>query len=203
MLIRLAALAAAFAAVSLPMRAESATATFSLADGRTLVASYSILDVLASRKVALQGKPARMKLFEKTGTLALDASADSITITPSGTAEGKVIGGIGTAEMAGSVTLVYESADAAGGKRVRTTASSDAATYDGTEEILYLQRRVKVQIEDPTLFEGPGELTGDEAMIRLGTRLGPDDVRFRISSADGVSSIRATPAAKQEKKPAK
>lgn len=201
MLIRFLALAA-LTAVCLPAKAAAATATFNLADGRTLVASYSVLNVLASRKVVLQGKPARMKLFEKTGVLAFDASADTITINPSGAADGKAISGIGTAELSGSVALVYESSDA-GGKRVRTTASSDAATYNGAEEAVYLKGSVKVRIEDPALFEGPGEMTGDEAMVRLGAKLGPEDVRFRISSSEGVSTIRATPAPKQEKNPAK
>jgi len=58
---------------------------------------------------------------------------------------------------------------------------------------------VRIEDENPALFEGPAILTGDEATINLKSSLGSEEVRFRIKSEPpGVSTIQAVPKSKGE-----
>lgn len=181
--------------------AIAATSTSKLSDGRTLVVSASAIDGIGpgSTKLVLTGK-AHVKMFEKSGGASVDASADKIVAMLGASAVGSMSGGIKSAELTGSPRVVYEIPDPQTGRPVRTVATSNSASYDGATETLTLRGNVKITNENPLLFQGPAEMTGDLATISLSNKLGPEDTRFSISSSPGVSTITATPKPKEATK---
>ncbi len=186
--------------------ALAATTTSRLGDGRTLVVSAAVIDGIgiSSTKLVLTGK-AHVKLFDKAAGSTLDASADKIVVLIGAASKDrtKAISSIRSAELVGSPQIVHETKDPDTGRQMKTTATSTTVSYDGSTETVYLKGSVKITNENPSLFDGPAEMTGDEASIRVSSNLGPEDTRFRISSSPGVSTIIATPKSKKETQPKK
>lgn len=181
----------------------AATSTARFADGRTLVVSAARIDGIgpSSTTLVLSGT-ARVKLFDPAAGSMMDASAEKIVVVLGGSTQGQagVVGGVLKAELTGSPSLLYEATDPDTRQKTKTTASSSTATFDGTNQTVQLKGNVRITNENPAIFEGPAEMTGDEATLRLGAKLGPDEVRFRISSAPGESTMVATPKSNTDNK---
>lgn len=165
--------------------------------GNTIVISAVEIEGIGSTKLVLKGK-AHVKSFDKTTNTTLDAAADKIVVMLLTATDG-ARNIIKAAELTGSPKIVYTSIDSSTGKPVTTTATSTTATYDGVQQVAFLKGNVRIENENPALFEGPAVLTGDEATINLKSSLGSEEVRFRIKSEPpGVSTIQAVPKSKVE-----
>jgi len=193
----LAALAAVAMFTPAALARTVSSGTFKTADGGTIAIQCVEIEGIGTDRIVLRDS-ARTKLFDKAGALVFDAQADKIIVTfftNAGKNTEKANAMIvKSAELVGSPKIVYTSKDATTGVVMTTTATSRAATFDGTEQAAYLTGDVKIVNENPALFEGPAVMTGDEAMVNLKSPLGPDDVRFRIrSNPPGLSKIQASP----------
>lgn len=200
---RLTAVLAVLVIASVAAAAQApSTATVTLKDGRTLVLSYDAMDGIGTQKIVLVGTPARVKIFDKVKNSAMDACASKIVVTLFGKSDVKTTSSIKGVDMTGSPVVIHERKDPATKENVKITATGNEATYDGATDTVHFKGNVKITNEDPAMFDGPAEITGGDAWINLG-KVGPDDVRFRISTSPGVSTITATPKSKEETKPNK
>jgi len=158
------------------------------------------ISILTSR-VILNGS-ARVRSQDKIKKTSFDASAKKITADffPAENSGPKLSGvsAVKSAVMDGPVKIVYTEQDA-NGNTVKTTAMADSATYDGAEQKAYLLGNVRIVNEDPTQFEEPSVMTGDRGMINLKPNLGPEEVRYKIESAPGLSSVEVTPKPQPKK----
>ena len=183
---------------------DVSTGTYKGSDGSAIVISAVEIAGIGSDKVVLSGK-AHVKSFSKEAKSSMDAQADKIVVTlfssPAAKNKSAQQSLFKSAELTGSPQMVYCTVDPNTGSQVKTTATSNCATYDGKDQMAYLKGNVKIINENPSLFNGPAIMTGDEAKINLKPNLGPDEERFNIKSSPGVSKIEVTPKSKEEAKP--
>lgn len=152
-------------------------------------------------RVILNGS-AHVQSEDKTKKTSFDAVAKKMT-ADFYSAEGTKARLTGVAAvkfvvMDGPVKIVYTEQDA-GGNIVKTTATADSATYSGDEQKAYLLGNVKIVNDNPAEYDEPPVMTGDKAMVNLKPNLGPDDVRYKIESTTGLSSVEATPKPRSKK----
>ncbi len=165
--------------------------------GSTIVISATEIEGIGSNKLVLRGK-ARFKSFDKATNTTLDVSADKIVVLLL-TAADALRNMVKSAELIGSPKIVNTSVDSSTGKLVTTTATSTTAVYDGVQQIAILKGNVRIENENPAMFDGPAVLTGDEATVNLKSSLGPEEFRFRVKSEPpGVSTIQVVPKSKEE-----
>ena len=147
-----------------------------------------------SSSVVLNGS-AHVLSQDKVTKKSFDAIAKKMIVNfYSGNGKAKVSGlaSVKSAVMDGPVKIVYTEVDASG-NTVKTTATADSATYDGGDQMVHLVGNVKIINENPAEFEEPAVMMGDTATVNLKPNLGPDDLRFKVESTSGVSSIQLTP----------
>lgn len=203
MICRTAALAAILLAafVSAAAAQPPSTATLKAPNGSTIVISAPDIEGIGSTRIVLRGG-AQVKAFDKATKACMDARADKIVVTLFGSPGSGVTadaqGPFRSVEFTGSPQIIYTTIDPETGKDVVTTATSTGATYNGMEQMAYLKGNVKIVNENPAVFEGPAIMTGEEATINLKPSLGPEEMRFRLKSTQGVSRIEATPRPKEE-----
>ena len=89
--------------------------------------------------------------------------------------------------MAGPVTMVYTSDKK--GSESKITATADKADFDGTTNVAHLTGHVKIVNDNPAMFAEPVVMIGDRATVDLSPNLGPEDMRFRVESSSGESTI--------------
>lgn len=180
----------AFVLVSAASAQSVSTATYG-----NVTAVATKIEYSGDGKAVLSGK-ARIKSVDKATGTTFEADAKNITFgiarAKSGTQAKTGIGGLDTATMDGPVKIVHTEVDAAG-NTIRTTATADSATYDGATQMAKLSGKVRIVSENPALFEEPAVMTGDVATVNLKPNLSPLDMRFRVESTSGVSTIEATP----------
>ena len=158
----------------------------------------SIGGSLESLKLILSGS-AHIETVDKATKTTFEADASKITTTFfSAKIKAQGLGAVKNATMQGRVKLVYVTVDASGNP-VKTTATADKATYDGADRLAHLTGNVKIVSENPAVFAEPAVMTGDTAVVNLKPNLGPDEMRFRVESSPGQSTIEVTPAAKPKK----
>jgi len=104
---------------------------------------------------------------------------------------------IKSADLSGPVKLIYVTVDPKG-VTSKVTSTADNANYDGKSQLAYLKGHVNITNENSSLFDTPAVMTGDKATVNLDPNLGPDDIRFKVESAPGLSTITATPKAKTQ-----
>jgi lipopolysaccharide export system protein LptA len=208
MLRTLSAVLAVFAVGSLSVaQAAPTTGTVTLASGEKLIFSCDEIRGLGTSEIVVVGRPAHanitgtVKIADKDYDTEKNMCAAKIVVVLSDKSEAKTASGIKSADLTGSPQVVYKGPDK-DGNPTTTTASGKHAIYNGKDQTISLQGNVKIVSDNPALFQGPAEMTGDDAWISLG-KVGPYDVRFRISSSPGVSSIVATPKSREETKPNK
>ncbi|OFX17605.1 MAG: hypothetical protein A2Z18_10320 [Armatimonadetes bacterium RBG_16_58_9] len=170
--------------------------------GGTVTINATEIEGIGEVKHVLKGN-AHFKDVNTTTNSTLEAFAREITITlfqkPS--SKGAATGFIRSAEFAGPVKISQTSwkavEDETTGQKTNVEtameATADQARYDGAKKMAYLTGNVRATYTDPSLFQGPATLTGDEATINLDPNLGPDDLRFAIRSKPGVSRLTVAP----------
>lgn len=109
-----------------------------------------------------------------------------------------VTSAIKSATLTGPVTMVCTFPDEKNGAITKITATADDADFDGATNVAHLTGHVKIVSENPAIFDGPAVMVGDKATVNLTPNLGPDQFRFRVESTSGLSTITATPKAKEE-----
>lgn len=195
-------LLAAIMLIIIATAAISATVTYTAADGSTVVISAASIDVGSSFAQYVLTGQAHVKTFNKTTKTNMDASADKIIAnlfaTPGDKNAKSNQGVIKSAELIGSPKLIYQTLDPDTGKIVTSTATSKAATFDGKQQIAYLEGNVRVENENPALFQGPAIITGDKVTVNLRPDIGPNEPRFKIESNEGISKIEAIAKPKEE-----
>jgi Tfp pilus assembly protein PilE len=182
--------------------ADLTTATVTLKDGKTLVLNADSIENLYSPRTVVTGRPAHVKVFDPAKKSEMDTCASKIIVTLSGSgkSEVKAASSIKSADLTGSPQIIYKAPDNKTGDQTITTVTGTHAVYDGEKDTVTLQGNVKIISDNPAIFQAPAVMTGDEAIVYLSKDLGPDDVRYKIWSSPGVSSITATPKAKEETK---
>lgn len=166
---------------------------------RSINASASEISIRTS-SVILNGS-AHVISQDKVTKNSFDAVAEKMIVNfYSGSGKGKVSGlaAVKSAVMDGPVKIVYTEVDASG-NTVKTTATADSATYDGSDQMAHLVGNVRIVNENPAEFEEPAVMTGDMATVNLKPNLGPDDLRFKVESTPGLSSIQITPKPQPKK----
>lgn len=160
----------------------------------------------ARGKYLLKGS-ARIKSTDEATHTSFDAKASKILVNallagePKG--KGAGLGAIKNATMTGPVEIVYvefvKNADYPDGTKVVTTATANSASYDGATQLAQLVGNVKIVSENPSMFQKPSVMTGDKAIINLKPDLGEDEMRYRLESTSGVSTMDITPTPQAKK----
>ena len=200
MKIKIAAISAIFTAVYMLAAPICANATtWNSDDGKIHVEASEIEYGLA--KVTATGSVYVKSIDKETGKV-FEANADKIIVvlfsskTKSGGPSG--LESVKSADFIGHSKIIYTSNEQ--GTATKTVAVADKATYDGNEQLAFLNGNVKITNENQSLFNGPTVMTGDKATINLKHTLGPDDFRFKVETINGVSKIEATPKQKEKAK---
>lgn len=149
----------------------------------------------SDNKMIATGK-AHVRSYDPATKRTLDAYAEKMVVVRCKPVKGKPGSMIQSAELTGPVKMVYIMVDA-NGVTTKTVATADSADFDGVTSVAHLVGNVKITNENPALFALPAVMSGDKATVNLSPNLGPEDVRFRVESAPGVSSITVTPNAKE------
>ncbi len=151
--------------------------------------------ITLSRSVHIQSE-------DKVAKTSFDVTANMIILNFFKTAQqkNKMAGmtSVKSATMDGPVKIVYTEVDVKG-NTIKTTATADNARYDGVAQMAHLIGHVKIVSENPEKFEEPAVLTGENADVNLKPNLGEDEVRFKVESTTGVSTIDVTPRAQPKK----
>lgn len=175
-------------------------ASYKSPDG-SLTLSARTIDVNSDRLIAV-GK-AHVHRADAVNKTTLDAEADKIVVVVASTPGGKAVKkspvgktAIKSADLTGTVKLVYRAVDA-NGVTSKITATSDNADFDGATNLAHLVGNVKITNENPALFAEPAVMAGDKATVNLTPNPGPDQFRFRVESSPGVSTITVTPKPKE------
>lgn len=200
MKIRVAALSVALAISSLIFTTAHAQGTTWKSSDGAMSISASTIDI-SSSKIIAKGS-AYIKGVDKVTNRTFESNAGCITVmlfsAPGAKGGPAGLDLIKSADFSGSVKLVFTVKDQ--GNLTKTIANADNAIYNGIDKIAYLNGNVKITNENPSIFDTPALMTGDKATINLKPMLGPDEFRFRVESAPGVSRIEATPKAKDDGK---
>ena len=163
-----------------------------------MVLSAAQVDVYKTKMVAV-GK-AHVHYVDPATKTSLDADAEKIVVTtmtlpaPKGAKNAKAVTAVKSATISGPTKMIYTFVDPKYGPS-KATATADDADYDGTTHLMHLVGNVTIVSENTALLAEPATMTGDKATVNL--MPGPEDFRFRIESAPGLSTITATPKPKE------
>lgn len=199
MKINRAALSAVLAIAAIIYAPACVQATTGSVNGITVQSTDKIYYDDLNNKFAIKGNAYICNTDSATGR-TFEAYAESITAALfSSKSRASGLDSVKSAKFAGPVKIIYITKSQ--GTSVKTIATADNATYDGTEKIAYLTGHVKITNENPSLFDAPSVMTGDKATVNLNRTIGQDDFRFKVESTDGgVSRIEATPKPKEQSK---
>lgn len=167
---------------------------FATADGSFLLEARTVEG--NENKLVAAGS-AHIRSHDAVTKTTLDAYATKIVVSVARVPKGKTGTPIKSAELTGPVKMVYVAVDPSG-VMSKTVATADNADFDGTANVAHLVGHVQITNENPALFYQPAVMCGDRATVNLSPNLGPDDVRFRVESSPGTSSITVTPKPKEE-----
>lgn len=170
--------------------------TYKSPDG-TLTLSARSVEIYTDKLVAA-GK-AHVKWVDPQTKATLEADAEKIVAKVAvgkGAKPAKGSTPVQSADLTGPVKMVYTIVDA-NGATSKIVATADSADFDGATNLAHLVGHVKITNENPAVFAEPAVMVGDKATVNLAPNPGPDDFRFRVESAPGVSSITVTPKAKE------
>lgn len=173
------------------------TGSIKAADGSKIDFSAAKIAGLSSLKLIMTGD-AHVKRVSKAPNTTFEANGAKITLvflektSVNGTTPG--IAGIKSVEIAGPVKMVYVTNDPTSGNKTTTTVTGNSATYNGTTQLAHINGNVKLVSDNPAVFESPGIMTGESAVVNLKPILGEDEFRFEIQGSP--SRIELTPKEK-------
>ena len=174
--------------------ASHALTNVELSDGKLLIEGKTLEG--SDNKLVAIGK-AHVRSHDPIAKTTLDAYAEKIVVIIAKVPKGKTGSPVKSANLTGPVKMVYVAVDSAG-VTSKTIATADSADFDGTANVAHLVGNVKITNENPALFSEPAVMCGDRATVNLAPNVGPDDVRFRLESPSGTSTVTVVPKPKEE-----
>lgn len=182
-------------------------ATYKSPDGSAVLSAKSI-GARADNVLVADGKP-HLHYAATDAKTTLEADANKMVVAfvvgkkaakgaAAAASTKSVTASIKSAKLTGPVTIVYTFPDTKNGGISRITATADDADFDGVANVAHLTGHVKIVNDNPAIFAEPAVMSGDKATVNLNLAPGPDELRFRVESSPGVSSITVTPKPKED-----